>query len=229
MMQRTHVTGRLYFGMDPVHLRTAMARTFMRVTGLPPERARVTTAQLCQDFALDAVEGAALIDEFVAKGLLDPPADDRKNYGLTPEFVALALARIVAPLARERAQKLLADVSTLAEQLNETAISNPLRIEKVVVFGEYLNNSDHLAELGLGLLVGARPPSLWTRFGRMQTKAEGAEAIQAAFQELSSFIRVQLSVKRESLPRPFTAVYEMRRNKRSRAEYQEDNTTGRFA
>ena len=208
MKQRTLLTDRLYFGLDPVRLRSAVRRCLARVVGLPPERARLAPAHLRQDFAVDTVQGEALAAALVAGGMLEPPAAGRAGYGIRPDFVELAAARIVEPLPRARARKLLADACTLAERINAEHLDNPLVIEALVVFGDYMSRSHRLDELALGIVVASRAPSLRARFGRMQGKADGAESIRAAFRDLSSFVRVRLVTDRSTLPRPFSLVYD---------------------
>lgn len=144
----------------------------------------------------------------MAGGLLEPPVPGRAGYGITPEFVELATARVVEPLPRARARKLLADACALAERINAEDVSNPLAVDVLVVFGDYMSRSHRLDELGIGIVVASRAPSLRTRFGRMQPKPQGAEAIRAAFRELSSFVRVRLATERTTLPRPFSVVYD---------------------
>lgn len=208
MPQRTLITDRLYYGLDPLRLRAATHRSLARVVGLPPERARLTPTHLQLDFALDTAQCAALVEDMIAGGLLEPPGPGRAGYGITPEFIELATARVVEPLPRARARKLLADASALAERINAEDVSNPLAIDVLVVFGDYMSRSHRLGELGIGIVVASRAPSLRTRFGRMQPKAEGAEAIRAAFRDLSSFVRVRLATERTALPRPFSVVYD---------------------
>lgn len=208
MAQRTLITDRLYYGLDPLRLRAATHRSLARVVGLPPERARLTPAHLQQDFALDTQQCAALVDGLIAGGLLEPPGAGRTGYGITPEFIELATARVVEPRPRARARKLLADACALAERINAEDVSNPLAIDALVVFGDYMSRSQRLDELGIGIVVTSRAPSLRTRFGRMQPKVQGAEAIRAAFRDLSSFVRARLVTDRSSLPRPFSVVFD---------------------
>lgn len=208
MAQRTLITDRLYFGLDPVRLRAATHRSLARVVGLPPERARLTPVHLQQDFALDTAQCAALVEGMIAGGLLEPPRPGRTGYGITPEFIELATARVVEPLPRARARKLLADACALAERINADDVSNPLAIDALVVFGDYMSRSHRLDELGIGVVVTSRAPTLRTRFGRMQPKPQGAEAIRAAFRDLSSFVRARLATDRSTLPRPFSVVFD---------------------
>ena len=212
MKPRTLVTDRLYFGFDPVKLRTATARALARVVGLPPERARVSATSLRQDFALDTMQGQALVNEFVASGLLEPPNEHCSGYGLTREFFELAAARIVKPLARSRAKLLLTEACTLAERINDESVHNPLAIDAFAVYGDYMSRSHRLDELSLGVVVDLRAPSSRTRFGRMQSKGEGAEAIRTAFRQLSSFVHVRLVTELRTLPRPFSLVFEVKQD-----------------
>ncbi len=162
------------------------------MVGLPPERARVSATSLRQDFALDTMQGQALVNEFVASGLLEPPNERSSGYGLTRDFLELAAARIVEPLPRSRAKLLLTEACTLAERINDEAIHNPLAIDAFAVYGDYMSRSHRLEELSLGVLVGLAHAIEPHALRPMQSKAEGAEAIRAAFRQLSSFVHVRL-------------------------------------
>jgi hypothetical protein len=208
MKQRTLVTDRLYFGLDPFRLIAATSRALSRVVGLPPERARVSATHLRHDFALDTVQGQAVVDELVAEGLLEPPTAGRAGYRLTNEFVEFAAARVVEPLPRARAKVLLTEACTLAERINAESVDNPLAIASFAVHGDYMSRSHRLDELSLGIVVERRAAVRRRRFGRILTKAEGAVAIREAFRELSSFVRVRLVTDERSLPRPFSRVFD---------------------
>jgi len=214
MKPRTLLTDRLYFGLDPMRLRSATGRAIARVVGLTAERARISATNLRLDFALDTIQGDALVSEFVAEGLLEPPNERSHGYGLTREFFELAAARVVEPLPRSRAKLLLMEACVLAERINDEAVHNPLAIDAFAVYGDYMSPANRLEELGIGVVVALRTPSRRTRFGRMQSKAEGAEAIRTAFSQLSSFIRVRLVTERRTLPRPFSIVFESGTNLR---------------
>lgn len=207
MKPRTLVTDRLYFGFDPIKLRAATGRALARVVGLPAERARVSATNLRQDFALDTTQASALVNEFLAEGLLEPPNERSPGYGLTREFFQLAAARVVEPLPRSRAKLLLTEACMLAERINDEAVHNPLAIEAFAVYGDYMSRAHRLEELSIGVVVALRAPSRRTRFGRMQSKVEGADAIRGAFSQLSSFFRVRLVTELRTLPRPFSVVF----------------------
>lgn len=207
MKLRTLVTDRLYFGFDPIKLRAATGRALARVVGLPAERARVSATNLRQDFALDTTQASALVNEFLAEGLLEPPNERSPGYGLTREFFQLAAARVVEPLPRSRAKLLLTEACMLAERINDEAVHNPLAIEAFAVYGDYMSRAHRLEELSIGVVVALRAPSRRTRFGRMQSKVEGADAIRGAFSQLSSFFRVRLVTELRTLPRPFSLVF----------------------
>jgi hypothetical protein len=208
MKARTLVTDRLYFGIDPLSLRTATARVFTRVVGLPSSRARVSARHLRQDFGIgDTTQGQMLIDEFVAHGLLDPPNQNQADYGLKERFLELAFARVVEPLPRERARQLLGSACELAARINAEWTRNPLEIEIVAPFGSYMSRDRQLPELSLGVVVRARLASRRARWGRIVTRSEGAHDIRSAFRELSSFVRARLVSSRERLPRPFAVAF----------------------
>jgi hypothetical protein len=208
MKVRTLVTDRLYFGFEPMKLRAATGRAMARVVGLPQERARISATQLCQDFAVDPVQGEALLNELVANGFLEPPNATQSGYGMTMQFLELASARVVEPLARSRAKLLLTEARAAAERINEDSVHNPIEISAIAVYGDYMSRAPNLEELSLGVVVRSRLPSRRTRFGRMQSKADGAEAIRVVFRELSSFVRVRLVTDAQTLPRPFSIVFQ---------------------
>jgi hypothetical protein len=210
MRGRTLIADRLYYGLSPVRLRAATTRALARVVGLSSERARVTAASLRQDFAVDTVQGEAIVKELVADGLLDPPSERQAGYAFTQEFMELAGARIVEPLPRARAKQLLSDACALAERINEEDVHNPLVVAAFAVFGDYMSRQHMLGDLSLGVVVDLRPVSRRMRFGRMLRKQEGAESIKAAFRGLSSFVRVRLVTDVRTLPRPFSLVFEAR-------------------
>jgi hypothetical protein len=207
MKARTLVTQRLYFGMEALNLRTASARVLSRVVGLPPERARVSARSLRQDFGVDTVQGNALVEQFVAEGLLDPPRELQADYRLTERFLEFASARVVEPLPRERAKQLLANACELAARVNSEWTRNPLEIEAVAPFGCYMSRDRQLAELPLGIVVRPRPATLRARWGRIHTKSDGAREIRAEFRELSSFIHVRMVNDTRQLPRPFAVAF----------------------
>ena len=208
MKRRTLITRHLYFGMDAQRLRDASGRVLSRVVGLPPERAKVRVEHVQHDFHVDTVEGKALVDEFVAEGLLQPRAERAGDYYLTERFVEIAAARIVEPLSRTRAKYLVEQAKDLAGRVKAEWTRNPLEIDSVVAFGSYMSLDDQLAELDLGVIVRTRGPGRRVRWKRMPTNAEGATEIRAAFRALSSFVHVQILKDMRLLPRPFAVVFQ---------------------
>jgi hypothetical protein len=207
--QRTLITKRLYFGIEAQRLRDASGRVLSRVVGLTPERARVSAAHLRHDFGMDTVEGQALVEEFVAEGLLRPRSDRQGDYFLTDRFVEVASARVVEPLPRARAKLLVARGTDLAAELNAEGSNNPLEITAVATYGSYMSLDDELADLDFAVIVRLRQNTRRLRFRRMATKAEGAEQIRKAFRALSSFVNVQLLTELRLVPRPFAVVYQL--------------------
>ena len=210
MRERTLVTERRYFGLDPLDFRAATTRVLARVVGLPPELVHVSARNLRQDFALNTVDGDALVDGFVAEGLLEPRTERHGDYRLTERFLEFATARVVEPLSRQRANELVARACELAARINAEWTRNPLEIEFVAPYGSYVGRDARLAALPLGLVVRPREPSRRTRWGRMATKQDGARDMRAAFRELSSFIQVRMVNDKRLLPRPFSVVFEER-------------------
>jgi len=205
MKARTLVTQRLYFGLKAIDLRAATGRVLSRVVGLPPERARVSARHLRQDFGVDTVQGNTLVEQLVAEGLLEPPGELQADYGVTERFVEYASARVVEPLPRERARQLLVHACELATRVNGQWTHNPLEIEAVAPFGCYMSRDRQLAELPLGIVV--RPRARRARWGRAQTKSDGAREIRAQFRKLSSFIHVRMVNDTRRLPRPFAVAF----------------------
>jgi hypothetical protein len=209
MKARTLVTDRLYFGIDPLSLRTGTARVYTRVVGLPPERARVSARSLRQDFGInDTTTGQVLIDEFVAGGLLDPPNEMQPDYGLNTRFLEFAFARVVEPLGRDRAKQLVVKACDLAAHINAEWMRNPLEIVIIAPFGDYITRARQLSELSLGVVVRPRLASRRARWGRIVTKSEGAHEIRSALRGLSSFIYVKLVSSKERLSRPFAVAFQ---------------------
>jgi hypothetical protein len=208
--QRTLTTDRKYFGVDAARLRDGSGRVLSRVVGLAPERARVRGHHVKQDFGLDTIEGRALVDQFVAEGLLRPRSDRDDDYFLTSRFVEVASARVVEPLPRTRAKLIGAKAAEVAARINAESKRNPLLIEAVALFGSYMSLDDSLSELEVAIIVQPRGPVRRLRLWPRVTKAEGAAEIRRAFQALSSFVQVTLFANLRLVPRPFTVVFEQR-------------------
>jgi hypothetical protein len=209
MKTRTLVTRRLYFGIEAMTLRAATARVLSRVVGLPPERARVSRRALRQDFELDTVLGGALVNEFVAEGLLQPDAKGgTDDFWLTDRFVEFASARVVEPLPRARAKQLLSKACELAAQTNLEWTRNALEISALAPFGAYMSRDSLLAELPIGIVVRSRSHKRRARFGRINTRPDSAGELRAAFRDLSSFVRVHMVNDLTLVPRPFSVVFQ---------------------
>src|SRR5947209_15639459 len=208
MKTRTLVTRRLYFGVEAMTLRAATARVLSRVVGLPPERARVSRRAVRQDFELDTVIGGALVDEFVAEGLLRPDADVKDDFWLTDRFVEFASARVVEPLPRARAKQLIAKACELAAQTNAEWTRNALEISAIAPFGAYMSRDSLLAELPIGIVVRSRAQSRRARWGNIHGRGDSATELRLAFRELSSFVRVYMVNDLARVPRPFSVAYQ---------------------
>jgi hypothetical protein len=206
--QRTLITHRLYFGVEARRLRDGSGRVLSRVVGLAPERARVSAHHVKQDFGMNTVEGSALVEEFVAEGLLQPRAERHGDYFLTERFVEVASARVVQPLARTRAKLIVGKAGDLGARINAESRQNPLAIDAIAVFGSYMSLDDELGDLELAVVVRAREPVRRIRLRAMASKAEGAREIRHAFRELSSFVHVHLVTDLRVVPRPFAVVFQ---------------------
>ena len=102
MKQRTLLTDRPYYGLDPLSLRAATSRALARVVGLPPERARVSATSLRHDFSLDTAQAEALVKEFVAEG--PARASERGKARLRPHARSSSTLRVRESSSRCRAR-----------------------------------------------------------------------------------------------------------------------------
>jgi hypothetical protein len=207
MKTRTLIAHHRYFGVDAVQLRTAAGRVLTRVVGMPPSRARVRADHLKRDFAVDTVEGDALLHELVDGGLLRPDADAPGDFVLTDRFREFAAARIVEPLPRARARALVARACEVVRHINADSTRNPLLVEALAVSGSYMSRDSALTDLVLGAVVRSRGADRRARWGRMANKQAGAQAIRTELMGLSSFVVVHFVTDQADLPRPFAIVY----------------------
>jgi GNAT superfamily N-acetyltransferase len=206
--QRTLITHRVYFGIEAQRLRDGSGRVMARVVGLAPERAHVSLTHLAQDFGLDTREGRPIVDELVAEGLLRQRAGRRDDFFPTERFAELAGARVVDPLARGRAKQLVQAAGELAAAFNAGSRANPLAIEAVAVFGQYMSLDDELGELELAIVVRPRERRRRFRWRRPASRTDGANEIRQAFRAISSFVQAHLVTDLASVPRPFAVVFQ---------------------
>jgi len=206
MTIRTLVLQRLQFGLEPLAFRHGAVRALARVAGRPREEARVTVQGLQEDFRLDAAGADALLHALVTSRLLER-ALDAQDYRLTERFREFALARVVSPLQRARAKRLLERAGILAAQINAKWTRNPFVIEMIAVSGSYMSRSKTLPELSLWFIVRPRAPGRARVWELSSSRTDGARRIRDAVRSLSSYIVVRLVTDAESLPRPFTVVF----------------------
>jgi hypothetical protein len=207
MAARTLSAQRRYYGMEPMQLLQATARVLTRVAGLPPERARVSGRSVQQDFALDTVQGQALVENFVEDGLLRRHAERRGDYQLTPRFLEFASARVVEPMPRAKARQLVSAASRLAERINAEWARNPLEVDALAVSGSYMSRSAELPELTLGIIVRPRSAARRFRFFRRVNADEGASRIQNEFRDMSSFVNAYIAIDTQGILRPFSVIF----------------------
>ncbi len=206
MTIRTLVLERLQFGLEPLAFRRGATRVLARVGARPREEAPVTVEDLRQDFRLDAAGAEALLRALVARRLLER-ANATSDYRLTERFREFALARIVPPLQRARAKRLVERAAMLAAQINAKWTRNPFVIAMIAVPGSYMSRSKTLPELSLWLIVRPRPPGRARLWEASSSRGDGARQIRDALRSLSSYIVVRLINDAESLPRPFIVAF----------------------
>jgi hypothetical protein len=206
MTIRTLVLQRLQFGLEPLAFRRGAARALARVAGRPRVEAQVTVEGLREDFRLDAAGAETLLHALVAGRLMER-ANGSSDYRLTERFREFALARVVPPLERARAKRLIERAGMLAVQINAKWTRNPFAIAMIAVSGSYMSRSRKLPELNLWLIVRPRTPSRASVWARSSSRGDGARQIRDTVRSLSSFIVVRLVTDAESLPRPFTVAF----------------------
>ena len=206
MTIRTLVLQRLQFGLEPLAFRRGATRVLSHIAGQRPEEARVTVEDLQKAFGLDGAGAEALLRALVASRLLER-ASTTSNYRLTERFREFALARIVPPLERARAKRLIERASTLAAQINAKWTHNPFAIAMIAVSGSYMSRSRKLPELSLWVIVQPRTSGGARVWERSLSRSEGAQRIREAVGSLSSYVVLRLATDAESLPRPFTVAF----------------------
>ncbi len=199
MKQRTLLSDRLYFGLDPMRLRASAHRALSRVVGLPPERARISATQPAAGLrgrhdagrrrwsrnrrrrAARAAERAVTTATAVTSRVL-------RAGGRTHRRAAAARARASSCSPRPARSPSASTTRPSSNPLSDRGVRRVRRLHEPVAPA---GPAHHSASSSNCARRRCR-----TRFGRMQSKAEGAEAIRAAFRELSSFVRVRLVTDR---------------------------------
>jgi hypothetical protein len=203
----TLVTERSYFGLDALRLRAAANRVLLRVVGLPIDRALVSRTGMAQDFGMTTTSGQALVDEMMGGGLLRAHTQMPGDLRLTTRFLQVATARVVDPLPRERAQALVARLTTLAERINAERSRNPYEIESMAVCGSYMSRDRTLSDLALGVVLRPRAPGRLARWGHIEDQAKGRKEIRGTLEKPSTFIQVRFVKNHSELPRPFSVLF----------------------
>ena len=209
MKIRTLISNQTYFGLEPLAFRRGAGLALARVAKLSPERARLKGETLAKDFRIDSAHAQALLDTFVAKGLLqvDRSGGTIGEYRLTDLFKEYALARVLPPLTRVRAKELLDEAGKLAAKINAEWKHNPLVIHMIAVSGSYMSRNNRISDLTLWPVVKRRREMTTRRFGSSVTKAAGAAEISSALRALSSFVIVHMVADRTTIERPFAVPF----------------------
>jgi hypothetical protein len=207
MKSMTLVAKHLYFGMDPLNLRDAANRVVARLPEDTTVRPVVRLDALVEDFRLTAGASRALVDQLVADGVLQPLSDRGADFEVTTRMREIARARIIEPLPRTEAQRLLARSVELAKRFNRTATRNKYEIEELAVYGAYMSRDADLSDLMLGLTGRRRAPGQRRFIGRATTPTEGTERIRGLFERQSTFVKVAFFRHLTDMPRPFAVVF----------------------
>ena len=200
------VADREYFGLQAEALRAGAERTLARLSTQSPDEQRIDVHTLSDDFRTDQAGAAVLLSAFLAGGLLHPSGAGA--YLPTRHFRQCALARVVAPMTRERAKSVIDRACRLAEQINKEWTRNPFRIKTIVVSGSYMSRRKQISELSLSLGLSRRQEARTAGSTTMQSREEAGRQIMQAMSALSSFINVRIVSERHAVPRPFSVVFQ---------------------
>jgi hypothetical protein len=203
----TLVAKHLYFGLDPLRLRDSANRVLSRIPEHLPDRATVRVDALVEDFRLGAASSRAILDKMVEDGVLERLSPGGTEYGITSRFREIAMARIIEPLARDKAHMLVAHIADVARRFNRTATRNRYEIEVVAVYGSYMSRNLDLADLMLGITGRHRAPGQRPVIGRATAQTEGTDRIRALFEEQNSFVEVTFFKRLQDVPRPFSVIF----------------------
>lgn len=96
----------------------------------------MTRDGLAERFNLNEKETEGLVGELLSKGYIEPA--DNGMYRLTLKGNALSIARCMAPINREKADRIMQEFLKRVEEVNRDDFY-PYRVSKLVLFGSYLN------------------------------------------------------------------------------------------
>ncbi|MFO1395545.1 MAG: hypothetical protein U1F48_00635 [Burkholderiales bacterium] len=207
MKSMTLVAKQRYFGLDPLTLRDAANRVLARLPDDDTVRPVVRLDALVEDFRLTAGASRTLVDQLVADGVLTPLSDRGADFAVTTRMREIARARIIEPLPRTEAQRLVARCADLAARFNRTAVRNRYEIEELAVYGSYMSRSNDLTDLLVGITGRRRAPGQRNFIGRATAQTEGTERIRELFERQSTFIGVAFFKRLTDVPRPFSVIF----------------------
>ena len=91
---------------------------------------------MAERFNLNEKETEGLVGELLSKGYIEPA--DNGMYRLTLKGNALSIARCMAPINREKADRIMQEFLKRVEEVNRDDFY-PYRVSILVLFGSYLN------------------------------------------------------------------------------------------
>ena len=195
-----------YFGLEARELRAGLERSLARLSARDAGEQRIDVDILGDSFGLDGSASTALLRAFVVRGLLQP--DGQGQYRVTTLFQDYAVARIIAPMSRERAKALLERTRALGMRINLGWTRNLYRIRMIAVSGSYMSRRKHLPELSLWLVLQRRPFVRAPKWRRGMSKADALRDIVEAVRAQSSFITVRVVADKDVVQRPFSLVFQ---------------------
>ena len=200
----TLLTHEQYFGLDAWTLRDGVKRLLTS----PAARGdgRIGVGDVASAFRLDETGARRLVEQWLAHRLVR--ADGADRYRISRRLRPYAMARIVEPLERARARRLLREVRDLARTINAQWRRNALVIGTVAVSGSYMSRRQKLGKLYIWLVVQPRPVASPGRRGSVTGISDGAREILDAVEQLSSYMVPRVVADRRRIERPFSVIFE---------------------
>lgn len=145
----------------------------MRIAGLPAIALRDALKNLAgwewditsfgAQLKIGDVEAQEAVGRLVAEELIEPTwcLEGKQHYTATNQGGRLALATAAKPITRRKADSLLAELLTRAEEINRDPTSH-YKVIKISVFGSYLTDAPYLGDVDLFVELSAHPIELGT-------------------------------------------------------------------
>jgi len=125
----------------------------------------------------DTAKGQAFLDEMVARGWLVEHQDGDGHYECSEKGYSLALASLLKPIPRTKADKILADFVERARAIN----ANPdllYWVKELRAFGSYITKSPDLGDIDIAWDLQRRPiEGDWLEANKRRADASGKKIV----------------------------------------------------